>query len=91
MKFLKSEHKDISELLEKRGFSSTQYSFQTKGGQLFIEVEGYPDPFCFYRKTTSELNDDLKMMESTCYFIGAKKEIQVQEWSEVLGWIDKWL
>lgn len=91
MVFLKSEHKDITELLEKRGFDSAQYSFRKKGGQLFIEVKNYPDPFCFYRKTTSELNLDMKMVESTCYFIGSNKEIKVQEWSEVIGWIDKWL
>lgn len=91
MKFLKSEHKDISQLLSNKGLTANQYSFRKKRGLLYIQIEGKKDEFCFYRKTTSELNADMKFIESTTYWVGQKKEIELTSWQEVLKLIDDWI
>ena len=90
MKFLKSEHKDISEILKKKGFDESQYSFRKKRGLLFIEIVDRTDSFCFYRKTSSELNSAMQFEESTSYFIGQKKDLELDTWNEVLTLIEKW-
>lgn len=90
MKFLKSEHKDISLILKGKGLDQSQYSFRKRRGLLFIEIENRKDQFCFYRKTVSELNSNMQFVESTSFFIGLKKEIEVSEWNDVLELIEKW-
>lgn len=90
MKFLRAEHKDISELLNRKGYNANQYSFRKKRGLLYIEIENREDSFCFYRKTTSELNASMQLVESTAYFIGQKKDKKVELWEDVLALIDNW-
>ncbi len=91
MKFLKSEYKDICAVFQRRGIPESDYSFRKKRGQLFIEMDNKEMPFCYYRYTRSELNATGQFIDMTSYFVGTRKEIEVEEWSEVLAWIDKWI
>ncbi|MFT4601373.1 MAG: 5-methylcytosine-specific restriction endonuclease McrBC GTP-binding regulatory subunit McrB [Arenicella sp.] len=91
MKFLVKEHKSIVKIFEDVGTDSSKYSFRKKGGQLFIELEGKSNPFCFYRKKESTLNSSMQFEDKITYFIGLKQEIEVDSWEDVLSEIKAWI
>ncbi|MEO9532846.1 MAG: hypothetical protein ABJG68_17635 [Crocinitomicaceae bacterium] len=91
MKFLDQEYADIVSLFEEKNIASEQYSFTKKRGQLHIVYSNKKDTFCFYRKTESMLTKDLKFEEVTKYLIGSKKEVETDDWKQVLNEIRKWL
>jgi hypothetical protein len=91
MKFLKEEHEAIRNLLKQSGLAEHEFSFRKKRGQLFIEIQGRADVFCYYRKTASKLDSNMKFVDETHYYLGAKKETVVHHWDAVLEAIKLWL
>jgi len=91
MKFLVKEHKSIVNVFDEFNIPSTEYSFRKKGGQLFIDVNGKDDSFCFYRKKESSLNEQLQFEDKLTYYLGLKKDIEVDNWEEVLSHLKTWI
>ena len=91
MKFLAKEHQSISALLIESGLKEQQFSFRKKRGQLHIEIQNRPDTFCFYRKTESNFDANLKFVDETTYLLGPKKDVTVKNWEDVLLAIKAWL
>lgn len=91
MKFLPEEHKTISALLVEHGLTETQFSFRKKRGQLHIEIQNRKDTFCFYRKTESNFDANMKFVDETTYQLGLKKDVIVKNWEDVLIAIKAWL
>lgn len=91
MKFLPEEHKSISEVLMQNGLKEDEFSFRKKRGQLHIEINGRTDTFCFYRKTESTIDANMKFVDKTTYLLGTKKEDVVDTWQEVLKAVKLWL
>ena len=91
MKFLPNEHKTISALLIEHGFTEGQFSFRKKRGQLHIEIQNHEDTFCFYRKTESTFDSNMKFVDETTYLLGPKKDVIVNNWEDVLAALRVWL
>ena len=91
MKFLVKEHKSIVRLFDELSIPSTDYSFRKKGGQLFIDMKGKDDSFCFYRKKESALNKQLQFEDKITYHLGRKKDIQFDKWEDVLTELKAWM
>ncbi len=90
MKFLPEEHKSINELLIESGLNEEEFSFRKKRGQLHIEIKGRVDTFCFYRKTESTFDANMKFVDKTTYLLGSKKEVVVDNWEDVLAAVKSW-
>lgn len=91
MKFLPEEYKSITALLIESGLTEQEFSFRKKRGQLFIEIQGRTDSFCYYRKTESKFDANMKFVDETNYLIGPKKDVIVVYWEDVLAEIKVWL
>ncbi len=91
MKFLPAEHKSISDLLMGKGYAENEFSFRKSKGLLHIEVKGRKDTFCYYRKTESVLDGNLKFEDQTRYYLGPKKNMMVSDWYMVLDAIAAWV
>ncbi len=91
MKFLPEEHLSIMNLLIENGIHEDAVSFRKRHGQLHIELVGKKETFCYYRKTESILNSNLKFQDQTHYLLGQKKDSVVKDWKEVLTAIKEWL
>lgn len=91
MKFLPAEYASIITLVKSKGYSEDDFSFIKKKGMLYVEHPNAKTPFCFFRKTTSNLNSQGKFEDITSYYIGAKKEQMVETWQDVLDALEDYL
>jgi len=91
MKFLKSEYNSIKELIETGEHDYSKFSFVKKKGCLNVIWEGKNEPFIFFRKKETVLNDNMQFEDRLTYFLGPKKEIEVSNWEEVLRYFKAFL
>ncbi len=84
MKFLKGEYDSIKNLVEEKGYKYSEFSFVKKRGMLNVIWTQKEEPFRFYRKKETVINENMQFEEKLTYFLGPKKEIAVNNWEEVL-------
>ncbi|MBN4071430.1 hypothetical protein JYT72_02850 [Crocinitomix catalasitica] len=91
MKFLKSEYDSVKNLIDEKGHDYSEFSFVKKRGTLNIIWAQKEEPFKFYRKKETVINENMQFEEKLTYFLGAQKEIAVDSWEEVLVRFSKYL
>ena len=84
MKFLKSEYDSLKSEIESAGCDYSDFSFVKKRGTLNVSQKGKEESFAFFRKKETLLNDQMQFVDTVTYFIGAKKDLSVDSWDEVL-------
>lgn len=91
MKFREFEHNDFKAAIEAAGRKYDEVMFVKKSGRLRVQIND-SNPFIFFRKTITVLDDQKHWSKVTTYDIESvspkKKEVQ---WSEVVTELKKWL
>ena len=90
MRFLASEHPDMTSALRDHGIDPASVLCVKRRGRLHVEVPGRNDAFAFFREKTTKLDDQGRWQERVDYFIGMKNE-EPLAWSEVMARFVRWL
>jgi len=92
MKFLVKEHTAFKTAIEEKGLRIDDFSFVKKRGKLHVNYKKESNPFVFYRKKETQLNDNLQWSEQISYFIFLpQKAGPLNNWDEVVKAFQGWL
>jgi len=91
MKFLPSEHKDITTLIAQQNLDLNDFSFVKRKGRLHIYYKNQEPSFSFFRTDETNLVGN-NFEEHTLFKISIETELGiVRSWNEVLLMINNWL
>ncbi|MDW3647098.1 MAG: hypothetical protein R8P61_08550 [Bacteroidia bacterium] len=92
MRFKKSEHKVLVQLIEEKGLETKSFFFSKKRGVLHVQHPDKKEAFTFHRKNSSRLNANKQWEDHEAYFFNlphkGAKEIS---WEEVCEAFSLWL
>lgn len=92
MKFLPSEYQSIKAAIETVGLPYTSFSFVKRKGRLHVHFEAHNQPFIFFRKVETRLDESRQWTKHTVYLIGPKaKQQELSSWLEVMSAFEHWL
>ena len=92
MRFLAAEYRPIQNAITQSGRTLDEFSFVKKRGKLHVFHPGAKEPFVFFRKTTTQLNDQKQWEKRVTYLLyGGGVSIPLDRWEAVLEVFQTWL